>query len=29
MNSVINQEFIVNIIPYPWENTTFQYNKNK
>ncbi len=27
VNSVINQEFIVNIIPYTWENTTFQYNK--
>lgn len=27
VNSVINQEFIVNIIPYTWKNTTFQYNK--
>jgi riboflavin synthase len=27
VNSVINQEFIVNIIPYKWENTTFQYKK--
>lgn len=27
VNSVINQGFTVNIIPYTWENTTFQYNK--
>lgn len=27
VNSVINQEFTVNITPYTWENTTFQYNK--
>ncbi|WP_341807920.1 riboflavin synthase [Wolbachia endosymbiont (group E) of Neria commutata] len=27
VNSVVNQEFTVNIIPYTWENTTFQYNK--
>ncbi|APR98485.1 riboflavin synthase [Wolbachia endosymbiont of Folsomia candida] len=27
VNSVTNQEFTVNIIPYTWENTTFQYNK--
>ncbi len=27
VNSVINQEFTVNIIPYTWENTTFQYNE--
>ncbi|EAL60098.1 riboflavin synthase, alpha subunit [Wolbachia endosymbiont of Drosophila simulans] len=27
VNSVVNQEFTVNITPYTWENTTFQYNK--
>lgn len=27
VNLVINQEFTVNIIPYTWKNTTFQYNK--
>lgn len=27
VNSVVNQEFTVNIIPYTWENTTFQYSK--
>ncbi len=27
VNSVTNQEFVVNIIPYTWQNTTFQYNK--
>lgn len=27
VNSVISQEFIINIIPYTWKNTTFQYNK--
>ncbi|OWZ25133.1 riboflavin synthase [Wolbachia endosymbiont of Wuchereria bancrofti] len=27
VNSVIGQEFTVNIIPYTWQNTTFQYNK--
>ncbi|WP_353287307.1 riboflavin synthase [Wolbachia endosymbiont (group B) of Gerris lacustris] len=27
VNSVVNQEFTVNIIPYTWKNTTFQYNK--
>ncbi|WP_168463830.1 riboflavin synthase [Wolbachia endosymbiont of Ctenocephalides felis wCfeT] len=27
VNSVSNGEFTVNIIPYTWENTTFQYNK--
>lgn len=27
VNSVIDNEFVVNIIPYTWENTTFQYNK--
>ncbi|WP_253299957.1 riboflavin synthase [Wolbachia endosymbiont of Chironomus riparius] len=27
VNSIINQEFTVNIIPYTWENTTFRYNK--
>ncbi|MGL9717493.1 MAG: riboflavin synthase [Wolbachia sp.] len=27
VNSVTEREFIVNIIPYTWQNTTFQYNK--
>ncbi|MDR3131875.1 MAG: riboflavin synthase [Rickettsiales bacterium] len=27
VNSVTSQEFVVNIIPYTWQNTTFQYNK--
>ncbi|QOD38550.1 riboflavin synthase [Candidatus Wolbachia massiliensis] len=27
VNSVIDQEFTVNIIPYTWQSTTFQYNK--
>lgn len=27
VNSIINQEFTVNIIPYTWKNTTFQYSK--
>ncbi|MDM8335514.1 riboflavin synthase [Wolbachia pipientis] len=27
VNSVTDQEFTVNVIPYTWENTTFQYNK--
>ncbi|MGL9681879.1 MAG: riboflavin synthase [Wolbachia sp.] len=27
VNSVNSQEFVVNIIPYTWQNTTFQYNK--
>ncbi|OCA06343.1 riboflavin synthase [Wolbachia endosymbiont of Trichogramma pretiosum] len=27
VNLVINQELTVNIIPYTWKNTTFQYNK--
>lgn len=27
VNSVVDQEFTVNIIPYTWKNTTFQYNK--
>ncbi len=27
VNSVVNQEFTVNIIPYTWKNTTFQHNK--
>ncbi|WFW29668.1 MAG: riboflavin synthase [Wolbachia endosymbiont of Menacanthus eurysternus] len=27
INSVINYEFTVNIIPYTWQNTTFQYKK--
>lgn len=27
VNSITNQEFTVNIIPYTRENTTFQYNK--
>lgn len=28
VNSVANQEFTVNIIPYTWKNTTFQHNKS-
>ncbi|BET35883.1 MULTISPECIES: riboflavin synthase [Wolbachia] len=27
VNSVVDQEFTVNIIPYTWKNTTFQHNK--
>ncbi|QKX00882.1 riboflavin synthase [Wolbachia endosymbiont of Dipetalonema caudispina] len=27
VNSIINQEFTVNIILYTWQNTTFQFNK--
>lgn len=27
VNSITDREFAVNIIPYTWENTTFQYNK--
>ncbi|MDG7056051.1 MAG: riboflavin synthase [Wolbachia endosymbiont of Meromenopon meropis] len=27
VNSVDGREFIVNIVPYTWQNTTFQYNK--
>ncbi|MCA4773763.1 riboflavin synthase [Wolbachia endosymbiont of Mansonella perstans] len=27
VNSVTSQEFVVNIISYTWQNTTFQYNK--
>ncbi|QKX02800.1 riboflavin synthase [Wolbachia endosymbiont of Litomosoides sigmodontis] len=27
VNSVTSREFTVNIIPYTWQNTTFQYNK--
>ncbi|NUY39890.1 riboflavin synthase [Wolbachia endosymbiont of Litomosoides brasiliensis] len=27
VNSVMSREFTVNIIPYTWQNTTFQYNK--
>ncbi|WCR57596.1 riboflavin synthase [Wolbachia endosymbiont of Ctenocephalides felis wCfeJ] len=27
INSVTDREFAVNIIPYTWKNTTFQYNK--
>lgn len=26
VNSVTDREFTVNIIPYTWKNTTFQYN---
>ncbi|MCV3769227.1 MAG: riboflavin synthase [Wolbachia pipientis] len=27
VNSIINQEFTVNIILHTWQNTTFQFNK--
>ncbi|MGL9725907.1 MAG: riboflavin synthase [Wolbachia sp.] len=27
VNSVTDREFTVNIIPYTWKHTTFQYNK--